>query len=377
MHSLRTQCHGWRLWKVVANHPSRNCGATGPIDVVLRRNDERSDNVAQLPNAIRLRSDIDAERLQSELFALGGDRFRPQATFAEGEITEAEYDGWNVLSLRGPDGDPERGDAGGPGLSDYADTPYMDRTPYIKSVLDALNTPLRAVRFMSLEPGASVGVHTDYPYGLPVGWARLHLPITTNDKAVIVIDDVEHRWQPGELWYANFGAPHHIYNNGTQPRVHLVIDCFATPGLLEVFPSDLRGELDRLHVMLRRPLAAVELADLHGLEGSLSVPTNFITTYAEPPSAEAFASATEPDVHASVKVEDGQLVLRIDGSYESALEHIGDLEFRYRCWTEERTIQFGWRNGRPQATFRYRHGGFRTELTRDRVAEPGDQRSAR
>jgi hypothetical protein len=324
--------------------------------------------MAQLANAIRLRSNIDAERLQQELFALGGDRFRPQASFIEGEIVEDEYEGWRVLSLRGPDGDPKRGDAGGPGLVDYANTPYLDQTPYISSILDDLNTPLRAVRFMSLEPGASVGEHTDYPYGLPVGWARLHLPIVTNENAVIVIDGVEQRWQPGELWYANFGKPHYLYNNGSRPRVHLVIDCFATPGLVSAFPAEAQDALSESAVMFRKPEVPIAPADLHALAGPLSVPASFTTTYAEPPTAEEFTDDKGPDAQANLRVEDGRLVLKIDGQYETALEHIGDHQFRYLCWTEERTIRFDTCDGIPRAVFQYQYGSYQMDLTRERAA---------
>jgi hypothetical protein len=317
------------------------------------------------PDSVRLRPTYDADRLQAELFHLGGDRFRPQASFEEGRIVEDEYQGWRVLSLRGPAGEPARADAGGPGLVDYADTPHLRETPYIASMLRELNTPLRAVRFMSLEPGASVGEHTDYPYGLSVGWARLHLPIVTNPGAVIVINGVENRWQPGELWFANFGRPHHLYNNGDRPRVHLVIDCFAGPGLLDLFPPEVRDGIDTADVMLRKPVVPLPAAELEALTGPLEVPATFCATYAEPPTPEQFAGGGEPDVPGRVSLDDqGRLVLSVDGGYTTVLEHLGDLEFRWLCWTEERTVQFRERDGRRFAAFRYRSGAYRTEAER-------------
>ncbi|GIG63551.1 hypothetical protein Lfu02_79230 [Longispora fulva] len=315
-------------------------------------------------NAVRLLPEFDARQLQEELFSLGGQRFSPQATYSEGEITESLTEGWRVLSLRSPGGDPSRTDAGGPGLVDYADTPYLEEAPYTASVLRGLGASLRAVRFMSLEPGAAVGEHTDHPYGLPVGWARLHLPIVTNDQAVIVIEGVEHRWQPGELWYANFGRPHHLYNHGPQPRVHLVIDVYVTPGLLDLFPADVRDGIDESVVMFQRPEVRLSSAELEGLSGSIPVPENFLRTYPEPPTVTEFEEAAVPDSVGDLRAENGRLVLRVGDRYETVLVHLGGLEFRPLCWTEERTMRFTDTAGTSRIVFGYRHGGHRAETVR-------------
>ncbi|MEU3048448.1 aspartyl/asparaginyl beta-hydroxylase domain-containing protein [Streptomyces sp. NPDC006984] len=315
------------------------------------------------PDIVKLLPEFDASTLQEELFALGGERFKPQATYSEGEITQSLTDGWRVLSLRGPGGDPERTDPGGPGLVDYADTPLIQMAPYTASILKGLNVPLRAVRYMTLEPGASVAEHTDYPYGLPVGWARLHLPIVTNDQAVLVIDGVENRWQPGELWYANFGRPHHLYNRGSQPRVHLVVDCYVSETLLDLFPARARQEMDPTGIMFWREEITASSDELCALTGPVTVPAGFIEAYAEPPSPEEFESAGA-DLQGTLQVANGRLVLHIDGLYESALVCVGEREFRPLCWTEERTMKFETVNGVPRISFRYRHGSYQTEIVR-------------
>ncbi|WP_406003914.1 aspartyl/asparaginyl beta-hydroxylase domain-containing protein [Streptomyces sp. NBC_00829] len=165
---------------------------------------------------VKLLPGFDASRLKEELFPLGDKRFNPQATYSKGEIAQSFTDSWRVLSLRGPDGDPERTEPGGLGLVDYASTPLMRQVSHTASVLKSLDVPLRAVRYMTLEPSAAVAEHTLYPYGLPVGSVRLQIPIVTNDQAVLVLEGVETQWQPGELWYANCGRPRHPYNHGSK-----------------------------------------------------------------------------------------------------------------------------------------------------------------
>jgi hypothetical protein len=305
------------------------------------------------------------------LYALGGERFKPQATYSKGEVTQSLTEGWRVLSLRGPDGDPERTDPGGPGLVDYADTTLMGKVPYTASVLQSFDVPLRAVRYMTLEPGAAVAEHTDYPYGLPVGWVRLHIPIVTNDQAVLVLEGIENRWQPGELWYANFGRPHHLYNHGTHPRVHLVVDCYASETLLDLFPEEARQEMDRTEIMFYREEIATPLDELYSLTGSFSVPAGFLQAYADPPPPEKFASFDSSDALGSLRVSDGRLVLKVEGHYEHALARAGEREFRKLGWTEERTIKFRMDGEVPQITFRYRHGSYQTEVTRAMISTQG------
>ncbi|MFC9409649.1 aspartyl/asparaginyl beta-hydroxylase domain-containing protein [[Kitasatospora] papulosa] len=325
------------------------------------------------PDIVKLLPEFDASRLQEELFALGGERFKPQATYSKGEITQSLTDGWRVLSLRGPDGDPERTDAGGPGLVDYADTPLMREVPYTASVLKGLDLPLRAVRYMTLEPGAAVAEHTDYPYGLPVGWVRLHIPIVTNDQAVLILKGVENRWQPGELWYANFGRPHHLYNHGTHPRVHLVVDCYASEALLDLFPEKARQEMDLAEIMFyREELVASPDDDLHSLTGSVSVPAGFLQAYAEPPSPEEFAALGSSDAIGSLRVSDGRLILKVEGHYEHVLICVEEGEFRKLGWTEERTIKITIDGGVPQIEFRYRHGSYQTEIVRSNRPRQND-----
>lgn len=314
---------------------------------------------------VRLSPEYDVAKLQEALLVLGGQRYFPQRTYSEGKITETLTDGWRILPLRSPGGDPNRTDPGGPGLVDYADTPSLAEVPYLASIMAGLNTQLRAVRLMSLEAGATVEEHRDYPYGLPVGWVRLHAPIVTNDGAVLVVGGVENRWRPGGLYYADFGLPHSVRNTGDTARVHLVLDCFVTAGLLAQFPADFRAGLDEAETMLVRPARPIEHPRLQGFTGPIPVPAAFVATYEQAPTIAEFEDSAAADTKGHLRIdEEGRLVLAIDDGLESALVHIGGDEFRFLCWTEERTLAFEQRDGRTELVFRYRHGSRRAEIRR-------------
>ena len=328
-------------------------------------------------DTMKLVPEYDVPRLQDELCTLGVDRFRLQASFWRGRVTERSRDGWRVLSLRSPGGDPARTDPGGPGLVDYLDTPLLDETPYIASVLSSLRIPLRAVRLMSLAPGESVGEHADN-CGFPLGLVRLHLPIVTNEGAVLVIGGREHRWQPGELWYANFALPHSVHNRGSHARVHLVIDCDIVEAFLDLIPPDMLPHIDRSETMFCRAEQPVPVAKLNALTGPVSIPATFLrASFQTQRVLPELIDGLAPDCEGVLRIVDGQLLLIAGEQFKVALVHLGDLEFRPLGWTEQRTIKFDFRDGARRIRYRYRFGSNRTEVVREHpfVAQSGPAKS--
>ena len=100
---------------------------------------------------------------------------------------------------------------------------------------------------MSLTPGGGeLSRHTDQvdpDSGGSIGkLARLHFPIVTNDKVEFVV------WEPngnrkvvnmkvGECWFLDTRKPHMVVNNGTEKRIHLVIDVVTNEKLREYILS--------------------------------------------------------------------------------------------------------------------------------------------
>jgi aspartate beta-hydroxylase len=313
-------------------------------------------------DTIKLIPEYDVLRLQDDLSTLGRDHFRRQASDRGGRVVERSTDGWDVLSLRSAAGSPARTDPGTSDLVGYLDTPLLGEAPYLASVLSDLRLPLRAVRLMSLEPGESVGEHSD-GCGLPEGWVRLHLPIVTNAKAAIVMGGREHRWQPGELWYADFGGPHSVYNRGVHRRVHLVIDSFVDSTFLDLVPSEVLPHVDLSEIMFYRPEQPMLSATLDTLTGPISIPSAFL----KPKTAliEELVVGLEPDLEGKLSVIDGKLFLIVGEEFKFLLVHLGDLEFRMVGRTEARSVKFDFCHDARRIRFRRRRGSDRTEVVRE------------
>lgn len=123
------------------------------------------------------------------------------------------------------------------------DTPVLAKCPYIKSLLQSLPAPKRSARFLYLMRGAVIHEHCDPPLNAQAGALRLHVPVITHTDVLFVVGGKRVRWQPGELWWADFSLPHSVENRSPVDRVHLVIDVSVTHELLQLFPSDAMAAL--------------------------------------------------------------------------------------------------------------------------------------
>ncbi|MGH3565758.1 MAG: aspartyl/asparaginyl beta-hydroxylase domain-containing protein [Pseudonocardia sp.] len=285
-----------------------------------------------LSEATPLAPSFDADRLAQELAEVTGHRWAPQRIQAPGGgVGAATALEWRVLPLRSPGGDPERTDPGGPGPVDFAATPWLERLPYLRQILDSIPAPLNAVRLMALGPGAACQPHRDPKYALARGLMRLHIPLTTHPEAVLVLDGVEHCWTAGQLWYGDFSREHLVRNTGPATRVHTVIDALLTPELAELFPPDWQTALSESDVLFNRattPPAPFPVALPH----ATALPSGFTDFDHDRP----FDGPLQP---AQVTDVDGQVILTaVDRVL--ALTPVGPGEYRLAGWSEQRTLEF-------------------------------------
>lgn len=177
-------------------------------------------DVRHFPDRVLLPLEFDAARMAADLAALGDApwtlHFVPQ-----------NFDGdWSAMPLRAPaDAEhPIQMIYSRPNARDFADTPMLARAPYLQQVIAAFECPVRCVRLMRLTPGSAIREHCDPDLAPEFGWARIHVPIATNDETTFFLNRIPLWMGPGETWYLRLADPHRVENRGGTDRVHLVLD---------------------------------------------------------------------------------------------------------------------------------------------------------
>ncbi|AVS78470.1 aspartyl beta-hydroxylase [Paracidovorax avenae] len=181
----------------------------------------------EFPHARRIACGIDMAAALAEIDALPDAQWGPHFNLAK------HNGGWHVAALRGTPRSPLAAAPGEFSADLYQDGAAMAQCPSVRALVAAIagDAPLKSVRVLRLAPGGTILEHTDPGVGLRDGEARLHLPLRTHDEVFFYVGGERVPMRAGEWWYADFSLPHRVANRGTRERLHLVVDCAATPAL--------------------------------------------------------------------------------------------------------------------------------------------------
>lgn len=181
------------------------------------------------PDRLCLPLRFDTARLADELAAL------ESLVWTDHFVTDNYKGRWCAIPLRIPAGTEQQHPilqiTSHPASTAYVDAPLLSRLPCFRKLLQELGFPLRAARLMRLDPGAVVKTHSDPDLDFAQGHARIHIPVRTNPGARFVLNDTPVVMRAGEVWYLRLSDPHSLHNDGSEARVHLVVDAPAGPEL--------------------------------------------------------------------------------------------------------------------------------------------------
>ncbi len=149
------------------------------------------------------------------------------------------YEGeWSAIPLRSIGGKADSIIVSPTENAPYADTIFLNQSPYLQQILHSFKCPLQAVRLLKLNAGASIKEHNDADLCFEKGEIRLHIPVITHSNVEFYLQDERLITNEGECWYMNFNLPHRITNNSTINRIHLVIDAVVNDWVKQIFTSD-------------------------------------------------------------------------------------------------------------------------------------------
>ncbi len=175
---------------------------------------------------------FDASRLQADLDRIVSDDFVPH-------FNTAYYTGdWSVVPLRSIGGQTRQIYPDPTAKTSWADTPLLERCPYVREVLAYFRCPMQSVRFMRLKAGSVIREHRDLALSFNDGEVRLHIPVRTNPDLDFRFAGQRVVMAEGECWYHDFTEPHSVANRGTTDRIHLVIDCVVNDWLRDLLVAE-------------------------------------------------------------------------------------------------------------------------------------------
>jgi hypothetical protein len=178
----------------------------------------------------KLPLEIDYELIRREVGRLlNKDEWSPH-------YNKLHYDGaWDVLPLRAPGGKTDNPFADLINQKSFENTPLMAGLPAINDLLESLKCEKLSARLLNLKAGSSIKTHRDYDLAYEKGEARLHFPVFTNSMVNFNLDGESLKMEVGECWYINANLPHSAVNNGSDDRIHLVVDCKVNDWLVHLF----------------------------------------------------------------------------------------------------------------------------------------------
>jgi aspartyl/asparaginyl beta-hydroxylase len=149
--------------------------------------------------------------------------------------SEYHSGGWWTLSLLNKTSKP--GDAT---IEDCVpvETSLLARMPVTRAFLRNLGLKYMWVRLAKLEPDAFMWEHRDYQELADVERFRLHVPIITNSQSMTIINYSKIHLDAGYIWKLNPIYRHAAGNFGSEPRVHLLIDCYVNGVLRNLLNSE-------------------------------------------------------------------------------------------------------------------------------------------
>lgn len=156
---------------------------------------------------------FDVARLQAEVAALP-----PKAWVAHPDAVPGNSAA-RLISVDGEETDAHVGQ--------MLPTRWLAQLPYVRQVLAGFGVVWSRSRLMRLAPGVGVPEHADINYHWHTR-VRLHIPVFTSPAVRFHCDGESVHMAAGEAWIFDNWRKHHVDNQATQDRVHLVADTSGT-----------------------------------------------------------------------------------------------------------------------------------------------------
>jgi hypothetical protein len=207
------------------------------------------------------------------------ERMRKEYDLLKNESWLGHYDPtlsreWKAILLVSLDGKTidEESQRGSYEMSRMKRTEIVSKLPYFEEILDNFKCPHGRIHILKLSPGAGINMHRDIGHeaaNIALKKVRLHIPIYTNDDVTFFVGGEKIKMIPSNLYYVNFSKSHYVKNEGTEDRIHLVLDLDVNDWLMQFFPK--LSALEKAEHMVARVVLPIhwKLLSIYGKSGRL------------------------------------------------------------------------------------------------------------
>lgn len=121
-----------------------------------------------------------------------------------------------------------------------APTPALQQSRYIREAMAEIGAVWGRSRLMGLAAGGEVPRHIDTHYYWRTHW-RIHVPVITNPGVLFTCGDETVHMAAGECWLFDSFQWHRVENQGSEQRIHLVLDTVGGGRLPELMEQAQSG----------------------------------------------------------------------------------------------------------------------------------------
>ncbi len=178
--------------------------------------------------------------------------------FEEDLFTSAEIDEAAELARRLQNEKRPVHDGGRYGDLQWYQVDLDPEWPIARKILDKLDAQdPELLVFYYLEPDAYIHPHRDLTGASLNDRLRFHVPVITNPDVDFRVSEERVRMSPGDLWCLDTSYRHSVHNQGSETRVHIVVECAITPKIRARTPQGLKA---RIHSFSYAAILAFSLA---------------------------------------------------------------------------------------------------------------------
>ena len=114
----------------------------------------------------------------------------------------------------------------------------LNNLPEVSQIVQRLGlNNVVGITYFNLEKNSNLHQHRDMNGNLLFGILRIHIPLKTNEKAFMTVENIDYQLPTDSAWVLDTSGLHGLKNGSIDNRIHLVVDIKKGPETAAYFPN--------------------------------------------------------------------------------------------------------------------------------------------